>query len=225
MGGLFVPLVVQGAVTGAAVQAIVDVPNPTLFPTIGIAAFLGAGYRTPLAGVAFVAEATGQPGFVVPALLAAVAGQLAMGRWSFSPYQRDERRGHLEQRLAMRVGDVLSVDLALEPRILFDGAMLVTAVETDGEQTPEPSAIEDAGAAEPDASEQPAATTGQNPAIETSDDDTSEVAATEETDDAAAQFSGSAKPGRSLSKSVLNIVSRTALFPAQLGSLPECPSD
>ena len=36
--------------------------------------------------------------------------------------------------------------MALEPRILFDGAMLVTAVETDGEQTPEPSAVEDAGA-------------------------------------------------------------------------------
>jgi CIC family chloride channel protein len=62
---------------------------------VGIAAFLGAGYRTPLAGVSFVAEATGQPGFVVPALLAAAASQLVMGRWSFSPHQRDERRPNL----------------------------------------------------------------------------------------------------------------------------------
>jgi CBS domain-containing protein len=110
VGGLFVPLVVQGAVAGAAVQSIVDVPNATLFPTLGIAALLGAGYRTPLAGVAFVAEATGQPGFVVPALVAAVVAQLAMGRRSFSSYQREERLGHLEQRLAMRVADVLTPD-------------------------------------------------------------------------------------------------------------------
>lgn len=77
--------------------------------------------------------------------------------------------------------------MALEPRILFDGAMLVTAVETDGEQAPESSAVENADTAEPDASEQPVATTGHPPATETSDDDTSEVAVTEETDEAAAQ--------------------------------------
>ncbi len=92
VGGLFIPLVTQGAIVGYCVQAIAHAPNAGLFPTVGIAAFLGAGYRTPLAGVSFVAEATGQPGFVVPALLAAAASQLVMGRWSFSLYQRDERR-------------------------------------------------------------------------------------------------------------------------------------
>ncbi|MEX1009431.1 MAG: chloride channel protein [Acidimicrobiia bacterium] len=95
VGGLFIPLVTQGAIAGHVVQAVVHAPNPGLFPTVGIAAFLGAGYRTPLAGVSFVAEATGQPGFVVPALLAAAASQLVMGRWSFSPHQRDERRPNL----------------------------------------------------------------------------------------------------------------------------------
>ncbi len=95
VGGLFIPLVTQGAIAGYAVQAIAHAPNPGLFPTVGIAAFLGAGYRTPLAGVSFVAEATGQPGFVVPALLAAAASQLVMGRWSFTPHQRDERRPNL----------------------------------------------------------------------------------------------------------------------------------
>lgn len=95
VGGLFIPLVTQGAITGQVVQAVAHAPNPGLFPTVGIAAFLGAGYRTPLAGVCFVAEATGQPGFVVPALLAAAASQLVTGRWSFSPHQRDERRPNL----------------------------------------------------------------------------------------------------------------------------------
>ena len=91
MGGLFIPLVTQGAIVGSIFEHLVDSPNPRLFPTIGIAAFLGAGYRTPLAGVAFVAEATGEPGFLVPALLAAAAAQLVMGGTSFSTYQRNER--------------------------------------------------------------------------------------------------------------------------------------
>jgi chloride channel protein, CIC family len=52
-----------------------------------VAAFLGAGYGVPLAAVTFVAEATGRPGFVVPALLAAVAGELVMGRASVTEYQ------------------------------------------------------------------------------------------------------------------------------------------
>ena len=95
VGGLFIPLVTQGAIAGHVVQAIAHAPNAGLFPTVGIAAFLGAGYRTPLAGVSFVAEATGQPGFVVPALLAAAASQLVMGRWSFGAHQRDERRPNL----------------------------------------------------------------------------------------------------------------------------------
>ena len=51
----------------------------TLFIVIGIAAFLGAGYRVPLAAVMFVAETTGRPSFVVPGLLAAVAAELMMG--------------------------------------------------------------------------------------------------------------------------------------------------
>ena len=58
---------------------------------VGVAAFLGAGYRVPLAGVMFVAETTGQPGFVVPGLLAAVAAELVMGASSVTPYQRSPR--------------------------------------------------------------------------------------------------------------------------------------
>jgi H+/Cl- antiporter ClcA len=59
----------------------------TLFPLIGVAAFLGAGYRVPLAGVMFVAESTGRPGFVVPGLIAAIVAQLFMGGASASAYQ------------------------------------------------------------------------------------------------------------------------------------------
>ena len=51
-------------------------------------AFLGAGYRVPLAAVMFVAETTGKPNFVVPALIAAVAAELVMGEQSITAFQR-----------------------------------------------------------------------------------------------------------------------------------------
>ncbi len=108
MGGLFIPLVTQGAIVGSIFEHVVDSPNPHLFPTIGIAAFLGAGYRTPLAGVAFVAEATGEPGFLVPALLAAAAAQLVMGGTSFSAYQRNERLPDVEPLSRLPVADIMS---------------------------------------------------------------------------------------------------------------------
>jgi CIC family chloride channel protein len=86
-GGLFIPLVVGGALTGRVVGGAVQSLNTTLFVVIGVAAFLGAGYRVPLAAVMFVAETTGRPGFVVPGLLAAVAAELTMGRSSITAYQ------------------------------------------------------------------------------------------------------------------------------------------
>ena len=88
VGGLFIPLVVGGAIVGRGVGDIVNPLNPTLYVLLGMAAFLGAGYRVPLAAVMFVAEATGQPGFIVPALFAAVAAELVMGRQSITTFQR-----------------------------------------------------------------------------------------------------------------------------------------
>lgn len=87
VGGLFVPLVVGGALTGRLVGGAIHALDGGLFTVIGVAAFLGAGYRVPLAAVMFVAETTGQPGFVVPGLLAAVAAELVMGRSSVTSYQ------------------------------------------------------------------------------------------------------------------------------------------
>jgi CIC family chloride channel protein len=87
VGGLFIPLVVAGALTGRLVGGVADALDTSLFTVVGAAAFLGAGYRVPLAAVVFVAEATGRPGFVVPGLLAAVVAELVMGRRSVTAYQ------------------------------------------------------------------------------------------------------------------------------------------
>jgi chloride channel protein, CIC family len=88
VGGLFIPLVVTGALLGRAAGAAFPGLDDNLAVVVGVAAVLGAGYRVPLAAVVFVAEATGRPGFIVPALLAAVAADLMMGRHSVTAYQR-----------------------------------------------------------------------------------------------------------------------------------------
>ena len=86
VGGLFVPLVVAGALLGRAFGVVVG-HDSSLFLVVGIAAFLGAGYRVPLAAIMFVAETTGRPGFIVPGLIAAVVSELAMGSSSVTTHQ------------------------------------------------------------------------------------------------------------------------------------------
>lgn len=88
VGGVFIPLVVGGGIVGRTVAELIHTDRAQLYTLLGIAAFLGAGYRVPLAAVMFVAETTGKPNFVVPALFAAVAAELVMGEQSITAFQR-----------------------------------------------------------------------------------------------------------------------------------------
>ncbi len=99
VGGVFIPLVVQGLLLGRAVELIVGADSTGLYPVIGLAAVLGAAYRTPLAAVVFVAETTGRAEYVIPALIATAISQSLMGEISVSDGQRGEREGQLERRL------------------------------------------------------------------------------------------------------------------------------
>jgi CIC family chloride channel protein len=90
-GGLFIPLVVLGSLLGSFLGDVTGVENASLLTLVGAAAFLGAGYRTPIAAVIFITEATASPGFVVPGLLATVLAQLLIGSQSVSEYQRSVR--------------------------------------------------------------------------------------------------------------------------------------
>jgi chloride channel protein, CIC family len=114
-GGLFIPLVVTGALTGRLVGDVINAPDLDLLLVVGMAAFVGAGYRTPLAGVVFVAEVTGSPGFVVPALLATVAAQLVVGKSSVASGQRTGRLGHLERRFELPISSVITTDVRTVP--------------------------------------------------------------------------------------------------------------
>lgn len=115
VGGLFIPLAVQGAILGAFIGELVDTDRPLLYATLGVAASLGAGYRTPIAAVMFVAEVAPSGGFVVPALVAAAVSQLVAGRSSVAAHQRDERLGHLEVRFGLPITAALSTDVLTVP--------------------------------------------------------------------------------------------------------------
>ncbi len=125
VGGLFIPLVIQGLLLGRFVAGAIDgmglhpsvglEATSTLFPILGVAAFLGAGYRTPIAAVMFVAETTGKAVFVVPALLAATVSLLVMGRRSVSTAQVSTRAGHLERRFRLPVSVALRTDVLTVP--------------------------------------------------------------------------------------------------------------
>ena len=89
IGGFFIPLVVLGGLLGRVAGAVTGTGGSGLFPILGVAAVLGAGYQVPLAAVMFVAETSGRPGYIVPALIAAVAADLSVGTDSVTDYQQD----------------------------------------------------------------------------------------------------------------------------------------
>ncbi len=114
VGGLFIPLAVQGVILGQFTGMMLDSDRPGLYPTLGLAAFLGAGYRAPISAVMFVAESTGGS-FVVPALVAAAVSQLVAGKSSVAEHQHTVRLGHLERRFTLPVTSALDTDVLTVP--------------------------------------------------------------------------------------------------------------
>lgn len=90
VGGLSIPLVSIGALTGRCLSGIAGRSGDPLDTVIGAAAFLAAGYRVPLAAITFVAETTGRVGYIVPAMIAVLAADTVIGRASVSTEQRDD---------------------------------------------------------------------------------------------------------------------------------------
>jgi len=131
VGGVFIPLVVQGLLLGRLVEALFSDAAPGLYPVIGLAAVLGAGYRTPLAAVMFVAETTGQAQFVIPALIATAVSQAVMGDVSVASYQVHEREGLLERRMRRPVRDVL-----VEVPVVHPAQRVTEVIDRHGEAPP-----------------------------------------------------------------------------------------
>ena len=114
VGGLFIPLAVQGVILGQFTGIALGTDRPGLYPTLGLAAFLGAGYRAPISAVMFVAESTGGS-FVVAALIAAALSQLVAGKSSVAEHQQSVRLGHLERRFTLPITSALTTDVLTVP--------------------------------------------------------------------------------------------------------------
>ena len=114
-GGLFIPLAVQGVIVGSFMGQALGTADIGLYRTLGLAAFLGAGYRAPITAVMFVAESTGTSAFVVPALIAAAVSQLVTGSSSVASYQLDKREGLVERRLTLPLTSALTTDTLTVP--------------------------------------------------------------------------------------------------------------
>lgn len=89
VSAMFVPLFLTGGSIGTAfAQSVVHSATPDLYAAVGMASFISAGYKTPLAAVVFVAEATGGHAFIIPALIGAAVAYAASGDASASGDQR-----------------------------------------------------------------------------------------------------------------------------------------
>jgi len=89
VSAMFVPLFLSGGSFGVAfAQTVVHSSTPALYAAVGMACFIAAGYKTPLAAVVFVAEATGGHAFIIPALIGSAVAYAVSGDASASGDQR-----------------------------------------------------------------------------------------------------------------------------------------
>ena len=89
VSAMFVPLFLTGGGLGVAfAQSIVHTSSYELYAAVGMASFIAAAYKTPLAAVVFVAEATGGHAFIIPALIGAAVAYAISGDASISGDQR-----------------------------------------------------------------------------------------------------------------------------------------
>lgn len=108
VSAMFVPLFLSGGSFGVAfAQSVVHSPAVELYAAVGMASFIAAGYKTPLAAVVFVAEATGGHAFIIPALIGSAVAYAVSGDASASGDQRLHEGVRVQELRSVLVGDVM----------------------------------------------------------------------------------------------------------------------
>lgn len=114
VSAMFVPLFLTGGSLGVAfAQSVVHSGSLELYAAVGMAAFIAAGYKTPLAAVVFVAEATGGHAFIIPALIGAAVAYVVSGDASASGDQR------VHGRIGAPEPDGVSVDEVMRRPVIY----------------------------------------------------------------------------------------------------------
>lgn len=97
VSAIFVPLLLVGGCIGSAfAQTVVHTGTVDLYAAVGMAAFIAAGYKTPLTAVVFVAETTGGHSFIIPSLIGAAIAYAMSGEASVSGDQHFQELAKLE---------------------------------------------------------------------------------------------------------------------------------
>ena len=109
VSAMFVPLLlVGGALGNAFAQSVVHSPTRwILYAAVGMAAFIAAGYKTPLTAVVFVAETTGGHSYIIPSLIGAAVAYAISGEASVSGDQHLHETAKLADLSGMYVRDVM----------------------------------------------------------------------------------------------------------------------
>ena len=112
VSAMFVPLFLSGGAFGLAfAQSIAHSATPELFAAVGMASFIAAGYKTPLAAVVFVAEATGGHAFIIPALIGSAVAYAVSGDASASGDQRLHEAVRVTELQELPVGEIMQTEL------------------------------------------------------------------------------------------------------------------
>lgn len=108
VSAMFVPLFLTGGALGTAfAQSVVHSSALELYAAVGMASFIAAGYKAPLAAVVFVAEATGGHAFIVPSLVGAAIAYAVSGDASASGDQRVHEGINIEELASVPVREVM----------------------------------------------------------------------------------------------------------------------
>ena len=108
VSAMFVPLLlVGGALGNAYAQSVVQTHAHDLYAAVGMAAFIAAGYKTPLTAVVFVAETTGGHSYIIPSLIGAAVAYAISGEASVSRDQHLHETAKLAELSGLSVGDVM----------------------------------------------------------------------------------------------------------------------
>jgi CIC family chloride channel protein len=119
VSAMFVPLFLTGGSFGVAfAQSVAHSPSLALYAAVGMASFIAAGYKTPLAAVVFVAEATGGHAFIIPSLIGAAVAYAVSGDASASGDQRLHEAVKVHALKGITVGDVMQSDVIAAPAML-----------------------------------------------------------------------------------------------------------
>jgi CIC family chloride channel protein len=112
VSAMFVPLFLSGGAFGMAFANVTGHgATPGLYAAVGMASFIAAGYKTPLAAVVFVAEATGGHAFIIPALIGSAVAYAVSGDASASGDQRLHEAVRVSELQELPVSEIMQTEL------------------------------------------------------------------------------------------------------------------